>query len=296
MNGRLTDSPLAAFLSQATREGGVDFHLHSSCSDGLQSPGQLVAQAVANRLRAFALTDHDSMAGIPEARRTLKALEIPDPPVLIPGVECSARYQEREVHILGYFQEDQPVAMLDYLRDLAEERQERNLAMMAKLNDLGFPVRPEDLEEYGRQGTVYGRVHMAQWLVDRAGFSSIDQAFRQLLGQEKPAFVLRKKRQVSEVAGVIRRAGGLAVLAHPQQYGWCEAGREEELEGNFLAMKEAGIQGIECFHGDADQREASLMQETALAVDLICTAGSDSHGREDLHAPMFGPESRAFAP
>ena len=107
----------------------------------------------------------------------------------------------------------------------------------------------------------------------------------------RPAFVYRERRQVEEVAGVIRQSGGLAVLAHPQQYGWCQDPASpqtaEELVRRFSLFKEAGLIGIECFHGEATKEESALMAREAEALAMICTAGSDSHGRPGRHAPMF---------
>ncbi|NLA95487.1 MAG: PHP domain-containing protein, partial [Clostridiaceae bacterium] len=267
--------------------------LHSHYSDGAQSPRDLVLEVMANRLKAFALTDHDSMAGIPALRSALN--ELGAGARFVPGVECSARFEEQEIHILGYFTEDQPPAMLDYLKKVVLERQERNLKMIKRLNQLGYAIRAGDLAEADGEKRIHGRVHMALWLVEHAGFPSIADAFGELLNEGRPAFIPRKRRKVEEVATVIRKAGGVAVLAHPQQYGWCalpsdpDAGRL--LHHRFCSIRDQGVQGIECFHGQATPQESRMIRAAASGLDMICTAGSDSHGREDQHASMYRLES-----
>lgn len=291
MRARRPEGDLASFMAHAVRQGGVDFHLHSLYSDGAQTPEELLDQALDHGLWAFSLTDHDSLEGVPLIRRALAQRPQARDLIFIPGVECSARFEDQEVHILGYFDQDQPPAMLAYLKGQARDRFRRNEAMMARLRDLGYPIRAEDLLTYGHARTMPGRVHMALWLVDRGYFDSVESAFQALLDEGRPAFVYRERRQVEEVAGVIRQSGGLAVLAHPQQYGWCQDPASpqtaEELVRRFSLFKEAGLIGIECFHGEATKEESALMAREAEALAMICTAGSDSHGRPGRHAPMF---------
>lgn len=181
----MTEIPLARYLEEATRLGGVDFHLHSRYSDGAQSPRELVDEVLAKRLRAFSLTDHDSMAGVLPVRAALRDLDAQVR--FIPGVECSCRFEGQEVHVLGYFTEDQPQAMLDYLEEVVLERQERNRRMIARLNQLGYAISEADLAGTGEDDEIRGRVHMALWLVEHAGFPSIASAFQKLLNEGRPA-------------------------------------------------------------------------------------------------------------
>ena len=290
----MTDLPLARYLHEASCGGGVDFHLHSHYSDGAQSPLDLVREVMAKRLKAFSLTDHDSMAGVPALRFALH--ELGAQARFVPGVECSARFQGQEIHLLGYFNEDQPPAMMGYLEEVVLERQERNLRMIKRLNQLGYAIRAGDLTEPGGEARIHGRVHMALWLVEHAGFPSIASAFGELLNEGRPAFVPRKRREVEEVAGVIGQAGGVAVLAHPQQYGWCGHPSDPDagwmLNRRFAAVRDQGVRGIECFHGQATPQESHMMRAAASGLDMICTAGSDSHGRgDDQHASMYSLES-----
>lgn len=285
----MTDRELALFLHESSLAGGVDFHLHSNFSDGYQSPEELVAEVFEKELTAFSLTDHDNMDGIPRARKAVSGRVR-----FIPGVELSSRFEDQEIHILGYFTEDQPAGMMEYLDLQVRERVERNLAMIHKLNQLGYAIRPEDLASYGNDKTLPGRVHMALWLVEHGGLHSIGEAFARLLKEGAPAFVYRKRHLAGETIRLIRESGGVAVIAHPQQYGWCDLpdSRTPRLFRERLSrLKAAGLSGIECFHGQATGKESAFMQELALEAGLICTAGSDSHGRAETHTAMYDGRS-----
>lgn len=293
MNEAVTPLSLSLFLDEASRRGGVDFHLHSCFSDGAQTAEELVRSVLENGLQAFSLTDHDNIDGVPYVRKALSRLNAKSDIRFIPGVEMSARFEGREVHILGYFTEDQPLILKRYLARQVRERQQRNEAMIKRLNELGYDVRYEDLSRYGGEKTLPGRVHMALWLVEHGAFSSITEAFQKLLGEGRPAFVYRERHSAKEVIRVITASNGVSVLAHPQEYGWCDHERlskedvEQTLMARFLTLKKAGIHGLECDHGGASPQERLLMRKLCEKLSLICTAGSDSHGRDDQHAPMY---------
>lgn len=307
MREKLPDSRLVRFLEDTTQSGGVDFHLHSYFSDGAQSPTALVEEVLRKKLFAFSLTDHDTMAGNFEARDALRQIcptsrDISDYkpgdekrkgeiPWFVPGVECSTQFEDQEIHLLGYFTEVDPPEMKQFLKNQADLRVKRNEAMINKLNALGYQITPFEFRRYGVDQTVLGRVHMALWLVEYAGFPSIKEAFRRLLNEGCPAFVPREKHTVEEVAGAIAKSGGVTVLAHPQQYRWCEDINSPEttqsLTRCFSDCQSMGVLGVECFHGQASQEESQLMSEVAKGLGMICTAGSDSHGRDDQHAHMY---------
>ncbi|HZK28760.1 MAG TPA: PHP domain-containing protein [Clostridia bacterium] len=307
----LPESRLARFLENATQTGGVDFHLHSHFSDGAQSPGDLVDEVLEKKLLAFSLTDHDTMGGIAQARDALRRRQPrardasdyrPDEwtilgggPWFVPGVECSAQFEGQEVHLLGYFAKIDPPEMTTYLKKQADERTRRNEAMIRKLNTLGYPITSRDLRRFGIAQTMRGRVHIALWLVENADFTSIEEAFQVLLNEGRPAYVQREKHSVEEVADVIARSGGVAVLAHPQKYGWCENRDAPEtiqsLKRRFSSCQSMGVAGVECYHGQANKEESRFMSDLASELGMICTAGSDSHGRDDHHGQMYDGET-----
>ena len=281
MKSPLSASSLSRFLDETSRRGGVDYHLHSSFSDGALTPDALVQSVIEHRLFAFSLTDHDTIDGIPHVRQALSKTAQDWTVIFIAGVEMSARFDDREVHILGYFTEDRPPSLTQYLACQVKERRIRNEAMIHRLNTLGYNMRYEELSRFGGEKTLPGRVHMALWLVENGDFPNIESAFRELLGEGKPAFVYRRRHDAKEVIEVIHNSGGVSVLAHPQEYGW------RDFSKHFKSLKDMGIQGIECFHGSATAEQSQLMTAIAAELSLICTAGSDSHGRDDQHASMY---------
>lgn len=293
---------LADFLDASSIRGGVDFHLHSTYSDGADSPFEVVANVVENGLKAFALTDHDTMAGTGEIVEALKSIAplsrcenhaFPSDclPLFVPGIEFSVMQDDCEIHILGYFTEYDPPGLSAYMEDQARSRERRNLAMLEKLRSLGYEIRMDDLMRHGEDHTLPGRVHMALWLVEQGYCRSVTHAFQELLGVGKPAFVPRNRRSVSETFCAIERAGGLSVIAHPQLYGWADnpelPSTREKLRERFMQLAEAGVNGIECFHGKATTEQQRLLADIASELGLIRTAGSDCHGRADHHAPMY---------
>jgi len=293
---------LAKFLDTSSVRGGVDFHLHSTFSDGAKTPYEIVENVIENGLKAFALTDHDTMAGIEEVVDVMRCLSLSttgenneEPfnclPVFVPGIEFSVMQDDSEIHILGYFTEYDPPGLSAYIEDQAKSRERRNMAMLEKLRSLGYDVRLDNLLCYGDEHTLPGRVHMALWLVEHGFCRSVTHAFEELLGVGKPAFVPRTRRSIRETCREIARAGGLSVIAHPQQYGWTKnpesPSTREKLCERIAQLVEEGLNGIECFHGMATPQEQRLLADVALELGLIRTAGSDCHGRPDHHAPMY---------
>ncbi len=286
---KIPQSPgdLALLLDRLTLAGGVDLHLHSTCSDGAKTPQEVGRAAVVHGLRAFAVTDHDPMAGVVDAKE-----EAGDDILFFPGIEFSAVDCGEEVHILGYFPQLHVPEVEAYLEERRRDRRDRNDRMLDKLRALGYPINKKALAAYGGKGNAsIGRVHMALWLVDHGEFNSVPDAFRALLSEGKPAYIARPRHLISEVTDVIKKARGVAVLAHPAQYGWCRfpdyASTRTRLRERLLQCKKAGIDGVECFHGEASEEERRLLFDVTTELGLLRTAGSDDHGRIDTHAPMF---------
>jgi predicted metal-dependent phosphoesterase TrpH len=293
---------LADFLDTSSIMGGVDFHLHSTYSDGAETPFEVVATVVENGLKAFALTDHDTMAGTGEIVEALTQLgqssqceehgnSTDNLPLFVPGIEFSVMQDDCEIHILGYFTEYDPPGLSVYIEEQAKSRERRNHAMLEKLRSLGYDIRLDDLMHYGEEHTLPGRVHMALWLVEHGFFRSVNHAFQELLGVGKPAFIPRTRRSVGETCREIARAGGLSVIAHPHLYGWTDnpelSSTREKLRERIVQLAEEGLTGIECFHGKATPEEQRLLADIASEFGMIRTAGSDCHGRTDHHAPMY---------
>jgi predicted metal-dependent phosphoesterase TrpH len=246
----------------------VDLHTHSTYSDGLLSPTALVEEAATRGLRILALTDHDTVAGIPEARAAgaRHGVEI------IPGVELSTSLAGGEgVHLLGYFIDDHNPVLREGLAAYARDREERMARMVARLSQIGAPVDPERVRAIAGQGTV-GRPHLARALVEAGYARDLQDAFARYIGWGKPAFVPRPRIDPRDAIALVRAASGVPVLAHPYTAGGVESVLDR--------LVPAGLLGMEVEYAQYTPEERDTLRQIALRRGLIATGGSDFHGLE----------------
>jgi len=278
----------AEIIAELTSVGNCDLHLHTNRSDGADSPEELVERVIKAGLDAFAITDHDNLAALEPASQylTLRTEETGRKVMFIPGVELAIE-SGRELHLLAYFPRGGHEVIVRFLEQQQQTRRERNVKMIRILQDLGYSISMADFEADG-EGTI-GRLQAALILRDRGHFNSVDEAFAQLLSPGKPGYIDRQRPSAAEAIWLIRQAGGVAVLAHPADYGWCDG---RPIVGPFLlsqleALKKAGLQGVEAFHGEAQQVHQLEISAAARALGLIRTAGSDDHGANKEHAHLY---------
>lgn len=247
----------------------IDLHVHSTASDGSLTPTEVVNRAAGLGLTAMALTDHDTVSGIDEALKAAKDLDME----VIPGIEVSCIYKEKEIHILGLYIDHKKPELLSFLKEAYQKRYDRNMEMLAAFNKDGFEITVEDLH-CGNPKTVITRAHFARALLKRGYVSSVDQAFRKYLNPDRPYYRSRELISPEEVLNALQTAGGFPVLAHPLQYklGW--AGTEELVS----MLKEHGLCGLECFHSSNNQDESGKLRKLAKKYALAPTGGSDFHG------------------
>ena len=247
----------------------IDLHVHSTASDGSLTPTEVVNRAAGLGLTAMALTDHDTVSGIDEALKAAKDLDME----VIPGIEVSCIYKEKEIHILGLYIDHTNPELLSFLKEASRKRYDRNMEMLAAFNKDGFEITVEDLH-CGNPKTVITRAHFARALLKRGYVSSVDQAFRKYLNPDRPYYRSRELISPEEVLNALQAAGGFPVLAHPLQYklGW--AGTEELVS----MLKEHGLCGLECFHSSNNQDESGKLRKLAKKYSLAPTGGSDFHG------------------
>jgi predicted metal-dependent phosphoesterase TrpH len=242
----------------------VDLHTHSSASDGLFSPRQLVREAQAAGLSGIGLTDHDTTAGLDEAEAEASSLGL----VVVPGVELSATDQGREAHMLGYFIDRDNAPFQRELRDFVAHRAQRIDQMVAKLHDLGVPIDREAVLARAGSGTV-GRPHLAWELIAMGAATDMVDAFDRYLGTGKPAYVPRPRLTPERAIEIIRAAGGAPVLAHP-----LSSPDPEALIGRLVG---AGLAGMEVTYGEYDPAQRERLRRIAERHGLIPSGGSDFH-------------------
>ena len=226
-------------------------------------------------LRAIALTDHDTVAGVTEAVAAGKELGVE----VVPGVEISAQYPPGTMHILGYcFSPSQP-EFLKALKKLQKVRAARNPKIIERLQALGLEITTDEVLNLS-SGQV-GRPHIAKALVNRGYVSSIDEAFSRYLQKGAVAYVEKFRFSPREAIALIRGAGGLAVLAHPFTLGITES---RELTLLVKELQEMGLAGLEVFYPDHTEETVVLYQDIAKNLGLVCTGGSDFHGNLRDHS------------
>lgn len=255
----------------------IDLHTHSTCSDGTLRPTELVRAAKAAGLTHMALTDHDTVSGLAEARAEAARQGIE----FLGGLEISAELQPGTMHILGYGFDESSTELLGKLEVVQRARRERNPKIVQKLNDLGFDLTMEEIESEAG-GTVVGRPHFAAVMVRKGLVASTQEAFDAFLAKGKPAYENKVRLSPEESIATIRDAGGVAVLAHPLQM---KARDEAELEAMIERLVQAGLQGLECHYRNHTPEDTAMLLSLARTLGLFPTGGSDFHGanRPKIH-------------
>lgn len=244
-----------------------DLHIHTTASDGTDSPEAVVALAAEKGFSIIAITDHDTMRGVLEAVAAGEKYGVR----VIGGVEISAGGQT-EVHVLGYGVRDAE-RLEQTLSLMRDKRAERMAAMVEKLRALGVDVTLDEVTALS-DGSV-GRSHLARVLIDKGVVRDVREAFARYLSPGKPAYVEREKLSVQQAVRLIADCGGLPVIAHPgQNHGECYWGRER-----FHALKAYGLRGIEVYHMAHGAAQAAAFERIARAENLLVTGGSDYHGQ-----------------
>ncbi len=250
----------------------ADLHTHTTASDGMFRPADNVRLAKEAGLAAVAVTDHDTVAGIPEALKAGLTHGI----IVVPGVEISTTSSGKDIHILGYgISSDDPI-FLERLLTLRNVRNGRNDEILSKLARLGLNVSREELETAAgktRRGDgSIGRPHIAQVLVDKGYVTDIRDAFERYLGEGKPAYASGARISPNEAIAWIHEAGGTAIIAHPGIY---------EDDSLVLSLLDAGADGLEAFHSDHDPRMERRYEEWSSSRGKLVTGGSDFHGMKE---------------
>ena len=244
----------------------IDLHLHTTASDGMFSPEEVVGLAAEKGLEAIAITDHDSVSGVAAA---VKAAESSPGLKVIPGVEFNTDIPDGEVHVLGYFIDYRSQELRKELRRLRQARKRRARRIMAKLAQLGVEVSWERVTQLAAGGSM-GRPHIAQAMLEQGYISSLQEAFIRYIGRRGPAYVERERMSPVEAVKLVVKARGLPVLAHPAGID----GLEELIE----QLKAAGLVGLEAYYNGYSQQTIDRLVDIAAKHGLITCGGSDFHG------------------
>jgi hypothetical protein len=253
----------AEVVSPPTR-GAIDLHVHTSASDGKFSPSEIVQEALRAGMSAIAITDHDTLGGIAEALAAARGSSLE----VIPGVEISTDAPSSEVHILGYFVDQDDPTLIRWLHDFQDSRVDRARRILARLSRMGLPLSLGRVEEMANGGSL-GRPHIAGAMVERGYVSTIHEAFDRYIGPNRPAYVPRRKVTPVEAIQLVRGARGVPVLAHPRLV--------RQLVPGLAAH---GLKGIEAYYAGYRTEDTGELLDLALKHGLIATGGSDFHGEE----------------
>lgn len=247
----------------------IDLHVHSTASDGTLTPSQLVSLAQQKGLRAFALTDHDTTAGLEEALQAASGTGLE----VIPGIELSTTWLGRDVHIVGLDIDYQNYYFQETLSRFQASRDIRNEKILALLQKEGIPITAEAMEE-AFPNSVWTRAHFARYLLDHKITASMNEAFDRYLGDHAKCYVPREKVTPFQAIQLIHEGGGIAVFAHPVL---CrlDKNRLESLTGE---LKQAGLDGIEAYYSTYRSSEEQMVIQLAKRHHLALSGGSDFHG------------------
>lgn len=266
---------MSAGFSRAPSKGVIDLHLHTTASDGLCEPAVLVDLAWRAGIRTMSVTDHDTVAALSEVERAASASGI----AFIPGIEVTAVHEGRDVHVLGYFIDREDASLGAFLEEQRADRLRRVSVIAGKLADLGKPIDRDALLEPRPGGRSLGRPMVARALIKAGHVADVREAFDQLIGEGRPAFVPRSGPDPAAVIAIIGRAGGVASLAHPGLL------KRDDLIPGMVA---AGLTAVEAFHSEHDAAATARYLALAAHHGILVSGGSDYHGETERRKAAFG--------
>ena len=277
---------------EVTVSNSIDLHCHSTASDGRLTPLQVIEKAHAIGLKAIALTDHDTVAGLASFHQAGKERGIET----ISGVEISAEYAQGTMHIVGLFVDTKSQSFRSFLRQLADGRKIRNPQIIGKLNELGMDITMEEVEEEagvsdsgpggGAIDKSVGRPHIAAVMIRKGYAKNKQDAFDRFLAKGSPAYMTRFVASPEDSINQIHESGGIAILAHPP---YLKAANDDEMDSIVKGLKEKGLDGIEVHYSTHTPAQTELCARLAAKYDLAPSGGSDFHGeigRSGVHVEL----------
>lgn len=252
------------------KDSWVDLHVHTNCSDGLLTPGQVVEKAKEAGMSAVGISDHDTADGLPEAFEVGVKVGVE----VVPGVELSSQFRKRDLHVLGYYFDSENERLKKHLKLFRDERFRRAERMVQKLQEIGVGIEIEEVAKKST-GCSIGRPHIAEVLMEKGYVETFQDAFKRYIGYGAKAYVEKYKISPQEAIALIAEARGLSFLAHPGPI----------VNDNMIFdLIKAGLDGIEVIHPNLSSNRTEYLQQIARTHGLLVSGGSDCHGgREGLY-------------
>ena len=247
----------------------IDLHVHSNCSDGTMTPTELVEYAAKKGLSAIALTDHDTIKGIPEATAAAETFGIE----LIPGIEFSTNYQDKDIHILGLNVDVNNHHFTSNLQQFLDSRDVRNRKMIRLLQEHGIDISWDSMKQ-AFPDSVWTRANFARYLLDHHYIKTMQEAFTKYIGEDGPCYVPRERVSPYQAIRLIHDGSGYAILAHPLLYHFTDG----QLETLVRSLTQAGLDGLEAIYSKNHWMDESNMRRLARKFHLKISGGSDFHG------------------
>ncbi|CAB4822394.1 unannotated protein [freshwater metagenome] len=254
----------------------IDLHTHTTCSDGTDTPRELINKALSQGVKVLAITDHDTTSSWNEARQSLRGdLD------LVLGAEISCLTHDGiSVHMLGLLFDEKNAAIQQLLEETRDGRIPRMKKMIELMRAEGIDISIEDVEAVKPAGATLGRPHLADALVKNGVISSRDEAFQELLHNESRFYVSHAAPTPADAIRAIRSAGGVAVIAHA----FASHRGKILVSDDFLELCEAGLNGIEVDHRDHSPAERDMLRAIAIEKNLVITGSSDYHGTGKMNS------------
>lgn len=256
----------------------IDLHIHTTFSDGTNTPEEIILLAKEKGLKAIAISDHDTLAGIEQARHygNIHNIEV------INGIEFSAEFNGKEIHLLGYFLDNKNQNLLKQLQLFEKTRDERNIQLIKIFEKLNLDIDLDYIKSLAGE-SIITKLHFAKAIFEKGYANSTKEAFSLYLDENKPAYVKRELINYENAINLILNAGGICSLAHPYIYKYSE----KELENNIKLLKNKGLQCIECYYSAHTRKQTNTLLKYCKKFELETTAGSDYHGKNKTYV-SFG--------
>ena len=247
----------------------IDLHIHSTFSDGTLTPTQLVERAKQNNIEVMAITDHDNVDGLKEGRKEAEKQGI----IFVDGIEVSANFCDKDIHILGYFLDLEDEELLEWLERIKKKRYDRTIKILNKLSKLGIDISLAEVKEEVI-GNVIGRPHIAKMIIKKGFATTMNEVFDKYLGDGKSAYIPKVGVDMVEVIKKLKANGAVVSLAHPHLIS-----HPDDTVVNIIDMLiKNGLDGLELYYPNIDIRKKNKLMKIAKRRGLILTGGSDFHG------------------